>query len=78
MAATDICYAPVLGMTEAPSHPHNVARETFVEIAGVTQPAPAPRYSATPSDPPKPAPAAGADTVAILDELGFSADFLNT
>jgi alpha-methylacyl-CoA racemase len=76
MAATDICYAPVLSMNEAPSHPHNVERNTFIEIAGVTQPAPAPRYSATPSDMPRPAPIVGADTAAILDELGFAGDFL--
>jgi alpha-methylacyl-CoA racemase len=76
MAASDICYAPVLGMAEAPAHPHNMARDTFIEVAGVTHPAPAPRYSATPNDTPKPAPAAGADTAAILAELGFAADFL--
>lgn len=46
---TDVCFAPVLSLAEAPLHPHNVARETFVEVAGVTQPAPAPRFSATPS-----------------------------
>lgn len=77
MAASDICYAPVLAMGEAPSHPHNVARETFAEIGGAIQPMPAPRYSATPSAMPSPAPAAGADTALILDELGFAADFLS-
>jgi alpha-methylacyl-CoA racemase len=77
MAETDICYAPVLSMGEAPSHPHNVARGTFAEIGGITQPMPAPRYSATPSDLPQPAPTAGADTAAILEELGFAANHLN-
>ncbi len=48
MEATDICFAPVLSMTEAPKHKHNVDRQTFVEIEGVIQPAPAPRFSATP------------------------------
>lgn len=48
MEATDICFAPVLSMTEAPKHKHNVDRQTFVEIEGVVQPAPAPRFSATP------------------------------
>jgi alpha-methylacyl-CoA racemase len=48
MEATDICFAPVLSMTEAPRHKHNTDRQTFVEIEGVVQPAPAPRFSATP------------------------------
>jgi alpha-methylacyl-CoA racemase len=76
MAKTDICYAPVLTMGEAPEHPHNVARGTFAEIAGVIQPTPAPRYSVTINAPPYPAPAAGADTAAILRELGLGEDFL--
>jgi alpha-methylacyl-CoA racemase len=49
MEGTDICFAPVLTMTEAPKHPHNAAREIFVTRHGVTQPAPAPRFSRTPS-----------------------------
>ncbi|MQP68332.1 CoA transferase [Niveispirillum sp. SYP-B3756] len=48
MEGTDVCFAPVLSLAEAPKHPHNVARETFVESAGVVQPAPAPRFSRTP------------------------------
>ena len=48
LEGTDVCFAPVLSMTEAPRHPHNQARGNFVEIDGVTQPAPAPRFSATP------------------------------
>ncbi|MBN8815298.1 MAG: CoA transferase [Sphingomonas sp.] len=44
MEGTDVCFAPVLSMAEAASHPHNVARRTFVEIDGVLQPAPAPRF----------------------------------
>jgi alpha-methylacyl-CoA racemase len=47
MLGTDICYAPVLSLAEAPAHPHNRARETFIEIDGVVQPAPAPRFSRT-------------------------------
>lgn len=47
MEATDVCFAPVLTMSEAAAHPHNVERRTFVEVAGVTQPAPAPRFSRT-------------------------------
>jgi alpha-methylacyl-CoA racemase len=49
MEGTDICFAPILTMAEAPKHPHNVARNIFVERHGVTQPAPAPRFSRTPS-----------------------------
>jgi alpha-methylacyl-CoA racemase len=48
MEGTDVCFAPILSLDEAPRHPHNVARETFVTVDGVVQPAPAPRFSATP------------------------------
>ena len=51
MDDTDICFAPVLSLREAPQHPHNVARGTFVEDGGMIQPAPAPRFSATPAPP---------------------------
>jgi alpha-methylacyl-CoA racemase len=47
MERTDVCFAPVLTMSEAAEHPHNVERKTFVEVAGVAQPAPAPRFSRT-------------------------------
>ena len=73
MGGTDVCFAPVLSMTEALDHPHNVARSTFAEIGGAPQPMPAPRYSATPTATPLPAPAAGADTDALLGELGYDA-----
>ena len=49
MEGTDICFAPILTMAEAPKHPHMAARNVFVERHGVTQPAPAPRFSRTPS-----------------------------
>ena len=52
MEMTDVCFAPVLSMAEAPSHPHNAARGTFIEVGGVMQPAPAPRYSVTVNDTP--------------------------
>ncbi len=71
MEMTDVCFAPVLSMSEAPHHPHNVARGTFVESDGVMQPAPAPRYSATVSDTPRMTKTA--DTDAILAELGYDA-----
>ncbi|WBY16677.1 CaiB/BaiF CoA-transferase family protein [Erythrobacteraceae bacterium WH01K] len=71
MEHTDICYAPVLTMSEAARHPHNTARETFIEIGGDTQPAPAPRYSGTPTARPDPAPMPGDQTDAILADLGL-------
>jgi alpha-methylacyl-CoA racemase len=66
MEGTDICFAPVLSLAEAPRHPHNVARNAFVEVGGMIQPAPAPRYSATPTDPPRSPGPAGADNDALL------------
>ncbi|WP_209348355.1 CaiB/BaiF CoA-transferase family protein [Pontixanthobacter sp. CEM42] len=74
MEHTDVCYAPVLTMSEAAEHPHNVARETFVEVAGDMQPAPAPRYSGTVTAKPAPAPLPGDDSNAILESLGMAAD----
>jgi alpha-methylacyl-CoA racemase len=72
MEGTDICFAPVLNMDEAPKHPHNVARETFVEVAGVIQPAPAPRFSATPGAIQGPPPRTGGQTRSALADWGFS------
>ncbi len=73
MEATDVCFAPVLGIAEAPSHPHNVARKTFIEVAGVTQPAPAPRFSATPGAVQRPPPAIGAHNAEVLADWGVGA-----
>ena len=73
MNATDVCFAPVLDLDEAPAHPHNAARQTFVEVAGVTQPAPAPRFSATPGRIASPPPAIGAHNAEALADWGFSA-----
>ena len=53
LEGTDACFAPVLSFDEAPAHPHNQARRAFVEVDGVVQPAPAPRFSATPAPPPR-------------------------
>jgi alpha-methylacyl-CoA racemase len=72
MAGTDVCFAPVLDLEEAPKHPHNAARETFVEVAGVVQPAPAPRFSATPGKIQGPPPAIGANNKDALSDWGFS------
>lgn len=73
MEHTDICYAPVLNPSEAPEHPHNIARKTFIEINGVTQPAPAPRFSGTPTATPASPPHAGENTDETLSSSGFSA-----
>jgi alpha-methylacyl-CoA racemase len=67
---TDACVAPVLDWREAPAHPHLAARGTFVEHAGVSQPAPAPRFSATPGAIRRPPPRPGEHTDEILRELG--------
>ena len=72
MDASDVCFAPVLDLDEAPRHAHNVARQTFVEVAGVMQPAPAPRFSATPGAIAGPPPAIGAHNRAALTEWGLS------
>jgi alpha-methylacyl-CoA racemase len=74
MENTDVCFAPVLTMEEAPHHPHNQARETFVEIAGVMQPNVAPRFSGTPSAVQGPPPTIGENTQEALADWGFSAD----
>src|SRR5437763_6903877 len=74
LEGTDACAAPVLSMTEAPSHPHNVARQTFVVRDGVTQPAPAPRYSRTDTEIAGPPPAPGQHTAEALADWGFSSD----
>ncbi len=70
-AGTDACVAPVLTLREAPTHPHNATRSTFVDHGGVTQPAPAPRFSRTDPALDRPAPAPGEHTDEILAELGY-------
>lgn len=71
---TDACVVPVLSPWEAHLHPHNVARSTFVEVDGTVQPAPAPRFSRTPSSISKPPSPPGADTVSALVEWGIAED----
>ncbi|HJU10360.1 MAG TPA: CaiB/BaiF CoA-transferase family protein [Candidatus Binataceae bacterium] len=73
MEGTDICFAPVLNMDEAPQHPHNQLRGTFVVQDGVTQPAPAPRFSRTPSAIQCPPASPGEHTEEALRDWGFSA-----
>ncbi|MHB1485992.1 MAG: CaiB/BaiF CoA transferase family protein [Acidimicrobiales bacterium] len=71
MERTDVCFAPVLTMAEAAEHPHNRARGTFIEIDGVTQPAPAPRFSRTTAEVSRPASRPGEHTDEVLTDWGF-------
>jgi alpha-methylacyl-CoA racemase len=77
MEGSDVCFAPVLSMTEAPKHPHNRHRGTFVDVDGVQQPGPAPRFSRTPSKVQRPPARPGEHTEEALREWGFSAGDLD-
>jgi alpha-methylacyl-CoA racemase len=72
-AGTDACVSPVLSLAEAPVHPHARSRAAFVDVDGVTQPAPAPRFGRTAACQPVAAPRPGADTDGVLAGLGLSA-----
>ncbi|MEC7997232.1 MAG: CaiB/BaiF CoA-transferase family protein [Pseudomonadota bacterium] len=72
MEGTDVCFAPVLDLKEAPNHPHNIDRKTFVELDGVVQPAPAPRFSRTQGEIQGPAAMAGEHTREVLSAWNFS------
>ena len=72
LEGTDVCFAPVLNLKEAPDHPHNKTRQTFVKVQGVTQPAPAPRFSRTQGKIQSPAAITGANTQEVLIDWGFS------
>jgi alpha-methylacyl-CoA racemase len=72
-ADSDACVTPVLSWAEAGDHPHLSARNTLIELGGVTQAAPAPRFSRTPATTPTPPPAPGADTDAVLADWGVEA-----
>jgi alpha-methylacyl-CoA racemase len=75
MEGTDVCFAPVLRMSEAARHPHNVHRQTFIEREGIIQPAPAPRFSVTPGEVQRPPAHVGQHTDEVLAEwLGVDAD----
>src|SRR5262249_26711649 len=71
LEGADTSFAPVVSMAEAPRHGHHQARGTFVDVEGVVQPAPAPRFSRTPADDPGPPVTAGRDTTAVLAAWGF-------
>jgi alpha-methylacyl-CoA racemase len=73
MEHTDVCFAPVLTMSEAAVHPHNVQRNTFVDVAGVKQPAPAPRFSRTTVAIARPPSHPGQDTRDVLADYGMAA-----
>jgi len=76
MEYSDVCFAPVLTMTEAFTHPHAKARNAYIEIDGVMQPAPAPRFSNFPAALPRPPSEVGADTVSVLRAAGLDVDRL--
>lgn len=74
MEGTDVCFAPVLSWSEAIEHPHNVARGSFVDSGGITQPGPAPRFSRTPGEIRRPPPHPGEQTDETLADWGFGAE----
>ena len=74
MEGSDVCFAPVLSLAEAPDHPHMRARNTFVEVAGVRQPAPAPRFDRTPPEISRPPAHPGQHTAEALADWGFEAE----
>jgi alpha-methylacyl-CoA racemase len=73
-AGSDACVAPVLSVVEAPDHPHNRARGTFVEVAGVVQPAPSPRFLSTPGEIRRPPPNPGQHGDEALADWGLTVD----
>jgi alpha-methylacyl-CoA racemase len=78
LEGTDVCFAPVLDMAEAPAHPHNLARGTFIAVDGVTQPAPAPRFSRTAPGVASAPAAPGQDSEQVLADWGWSPDAIET
>jgi len=78
MEGSDVCFAPVLSMSEAPEHPHNKQRKTFIENEGVLQPAPAPRFSRTAPEIKGPPPTPGQDTENVLTDFGFTEQEIET
>lgn len=73
LEGSDVCYAPVLDIADAPNHPHNKARNSFIEIDGVTHPAPTPRFTANTSPTPVPAQRPGSHTRDVLESFDFDA-----
>ena len=77
LEGTDACFAPVLSLADAPNHPHNVARGTFIDVDGVVQPAPAPRFSRTVASRPTPPEAEGQSTLSALADWGIAPERLD-
>jgi alpha-methylacyl-CoA racemase len=73
LEGSDACFAPVLSFEEAPRHAHALARQAFVTLEGVVQPAPAPHFDRTPAGTPQPAPEIGQHTAEVLAEAGYTA-----
>jgi alpha-methylacyl-CoA racemase len=71
---TETCFSPVLSLSEAPQHPHQRARGNFIEVEGVVQPAPAPRFSRSKGEIRRPPPQVGEHTDEVLREWGFTVD----
>ena len=78
MEGTDVCFAPVLDMSEAPEHPHNKERKTFIDLEGVTQPAPAPRFSRTEPEVVSSPSIVGEHTNEVLSSIGLSEEDIST
>ena len=78
MEGTDVCFAPVLNMAEAPLHPHNIERKTFIELEGVTQPAPAPRFSRTNPEIVSSPSLVGEHTDEVLKAIGLNEEDINS
>jgi alpha-methylacyl-CoA racemase len=76
LAGTDVCYAPVVSLEEAATQAHNAGRNTFIEVDGVTQPAPAPRFSQTPGRVRSPPPEIGAHTRDALEAWGVAPELI--
>ena len=74
LEGTDVCFAPVLNLAEAQAHPHNMARQAYLDVAGVRQPAPAPRFSATPAEVRSPPAGIGEHTAQLLRASGYRDD----
>ena len=78
MEGTDVCFAPVLDMSEAPQHPHNKERKTFIDLEGVTQPAPAPRFSRTEPEVVSSPSIVGEHTNEVLSSIGLSEEDISS
>ena len=78
MEGTDVCFAPVLSIFDAPAHPHHQHRNAFVEVEGVTQPAPTPRFSRTPPEVRSGARRPGEDSETVLLDFGFNRGDIDT